>query len=77
MLPGGKTFLVSHLTVFPNVEDTSSVRKGVGEKEQEKGTSRNVKALRQDQGEAWEKNPLKFKQMGENLGHWGERQEHI
>lgn len=52
MLPGGKTFLVSHLTVFPNVEDTSSVIKGVGEKVQEKGTSRNVKALRQDQGEA-------------------------
>lgn len=45
MLPGGKTFLVSHLTVFRKAEDTSSVIKGVGEKEQEEGTSHNVKHL--------------------------------
>lgn len=63
--------------VFPNVKDKSSVVKRIGEKEWEKCTSHKVKALRQDQDEAREESMLKFKQMGETLGHWGQGQESI
>lgn len=77
MLLGQKTFLVSRLMIFPNIEYKSSIVKGIEEKEGKKCPSHNVKAFRQDQSEAREKSTLKFKEMGESLGHWGQRQESI